>query len=187
MYEVEQKYRVEDLNDLRSKLSNLGAAAGRPQQHWDTYYNHPSRDFAETGEAFRIRRIDGVPLITYKGPKLPGRIKARRELEWRLDPGDPSGDLTEELLQLLGFRPVASVSKERQPYSISGEFAPIAVVIDHVENVGNFAELELIVAEKGSVEGARDKIQLFSERLGLRTAEPRSYLEMLIQYNSGDL
>ena len=49
------------------------------QEHVDTYYNHPSRDFAETREALRIRRVDGVPMVTYKGTKLPGEVKARRE------------------------------------------------------------------------------------------------------------
>ncbi len=187
MFEVEQKYRVEELNDLRRQLDQLGATAGNPQQHSDTYYNHPSRDFSETGEAFRIRRINGVPLITYKGTKLPGQIKARRELEWRLDPGDPNGDQTAELLLIMGFRQVKTVLKERQPFSFAGEFAPITVVIDRVEKIGDFAELEQIVAEKDAIESARQQILQLSGQLGLRTPERHSYLEMLIKCDSGDL
>ncbi len=75
MFEVEQKYRVDDVSDLQSRLDQRGASRGDLEQHSDTYYNHPNRDFSQTGEAFRIRRINGIPLITYKGAKLAGAIK----------------------------------------------------------------------------------------------------------------
>lgn len=185
MLEVEQKYRIEDLQDLQSKLDRLQPKTEAVQQHFDTYYNHPSRDFAETGEALRVRRIDGVPLITYKAPKLPGKIKARRELEWRLDPGDPGGDQMEELLKLLGFRRVAAVNKERRPYLMDGKSGEIVVVIDCVQNLGNFAEVELLVAGKPEIEPAREEIRELAEQLGLRVSEPRSYLQMVLQADSG--
>ncbi len=187
MFEVEQKYRVADADDLRRRLLRLGAKPQAVQHHSDTYYNHPSRDFAESGEAFRIRRVDGVPLITYKGPKLAGAMKAREELEWRLDPGDPDGEQMEKLLRILGFRLVACVQKKRCPYTAySAPFSQIAIVVDEVENLGLFAELEQIVGEKSEIDGARARIQDLSQQLGLRTAEPRSYLELVLEYQLGN-
>lgn len=50
MFEVEQKFHVDDLANLEKRLHELGAAEQPSQQHIDTYYNHPSRDFAETRE-----------------------------------------------------------------------------------------------------------------------------------------
>ena len=32
------------------------------------YFRHPSRDFQQTHEAFRLRRYDDEVFITYKGP-----------------------------------------------------------------------------------------------------------------------
>lgn len=185
MFEVEQKYRVDDVSDLQSRLKRMQAVAGDLQRHSDTYYNHPSRDFAQTGEAFRVRRIGGIPLITYKGAKLTGAMKARREMEWRLDPGDPDGSQTEELLQVLGFRRVACVQKERQIYQIGEQFPEISVVIDRVDPIGVFAELEQIVADQSQIDSARAQIQRLSTKLGLRTAEPRSYLEMVLEFDLG--
>jgi adenylate cyclase class 2 len=124
-------------------------------------------------------------LITYKGKKLSGAIKARRELEWRLDPGDPDGKSTEELLELLGFRPVATVGKQRVPYTLEPSSSQIAVVVDHVGSLGVFAELERVVADKSWVEAARAEIAQLSAELGLQAVEPRSYLEMTLKSDFG--
>lgn len=181
MFEVEQKYHVEDLADLEQRLRQLGAIEQPVQQHVDTYYNHPSRDFAVTREALRVRRIDGIPLVTYKGTKLPGEVKARRELEWRLDPGDPDGTNMEELLQMLGFRRVAAVTKRRRSFQMPMESADFGIMIDRVDLLGSFAEIELIAPDADQIETARSKIIELAERLGLQLAESRSYLRMILE------
>ena len=184
-FEVEQKFHVDDLADLERRLDQMGAVKQRPEQHADTYYNHPNRDFAETREALRVRRVDGVPMVTYKGTKLPGAIKARRELEWRLDPGDPDGQLMEELLGSLSFRRVATVEKRRCYYSLPAEFTVFGVMVDEVTSLGLFAEIELIVSDSTEIEIARGRIAQLSERLGLSRAESRSYLRMILELDLG--
>ena len=183
-YEIEQKFHVDDLALLEQRLDESGACQDRVEGHRDRYFNHPSRDFKESKEALRVRRIDGVPMITYKGPKLPGAVKARLEREWRLDPGDPDGKATEELLEILGFRPVAVVQKCRRVFELPGQWADMTVVIDDVEEVGLFAEVELIAPDEGAVEIARERIRELSDHLGLQRAEPRSYLSMLLELSS---
>lgn len=179
-FEIEQKYHLEDVGALECRLADLGATETALEQHRDRYYNHPSRDFRETSEALRIRRVDGIPLITYKGPKFPGEVKARLEREWRLDPGDPDGSATEELLQILGFDPAATVRKERRCFDLPGEYRDFCVVIDDVCDLGRFAEVELVVDEISEIEEARRRIGDLARDLGLNRAEPRSYLRMLL-------
>ncbi|QDT07872.1 CYTH domain protein [Rubripirellula lacrimiformis] len=188
MFEVEQKFRVEDADALIRQLQAGGGVEQAAECHSDTYYNHPSRDFSETREALRIRRVDGIPMITYKGTKLPGAIKARRELEWRLDPGDSDGSKMEEMLVLLGFRRVATVHKTRRSFrfpaadprsdSVGGE---LTVVVDDVTGLGPHAEIEMLAADADSVEAARDQITILATKLGLRDAESRSYLRMILE------
>ena len=179
-FEVEQKFHVDDLESLERGLRDIGAQEGESQQHRDTYFNHPCRDFAETQEAFRVRRVGQVPMVTYKGPKLPGTIKARRELEWRLDPGDPNGEQMEALLDHLSFRKVATVCKRRRPFQGSDEVGEFVAVIDEVEELGLFAEIELIVERESQVEAARQRIDALAGRLGLHRAESQSYLRMVL-------
>lgn len=180
-FEVEQKFHVDDLAELERRLAEVGAVEQRSERHADSYYNHPSRDFAETREALRVRRVDGVPLVTYKGTKLPGAIKAREELEWRLDPGDPDGRSMEKLLQLLSFRPVAVVQKRRRHYWMPTDSADFGVMIDEVDSLGLFAEIELIARDSAEIETARTRIDQLSQRIGLHRAESRSYLRMILE------
>lgn len=185
-YEVEQKFPLKNLEIFERALRASGAVEETTQYHADTYYNHPCRDFAATQEAFRIRRIGAVPMITYKGPKLPGAVKARREMEWRLDPGDKDGTQTAELLELLGFKPVATVKKTRRPFAASDLTGPFGVVIDEVEGLGLFVEIEVLVEKQQGVEQAREKIQRIARQLGLHQAEARSYLRMVLAENISD-
>ncbi|MAI35092.1 MAG: class IV adenylate cyclase [Rhodopirellula sp.] len=182
-YEVEQKYHLQDLQSFERALKACDAVEELIQHHADTYYNHPCRDFAATNEAFRIRRIGDVPMITYKGPKLPGAIKARREMEWRLDPGDQDGSQTAELLEHLGFKEVATVRKIRRPFRVRDTTGPFGVVIDEVQGLGFFVEVEVMVEKQESIEQARLKIEMIAGQLGLQQPESRSYLRMVLEEN----
>ncbi len=186
MYEVEQKFHVADPDGLVSALLELNATESPVQSHADTYFNHPSRDFAQTHEALRIRRVDGVPMVTYKGTKLPGAIKARREMEWRLDPGDIDGSQTQELWTRLGFRLVAVVSKRRRTFVLDGPLTGLTVVVDDVETVGSFAEIESMADDDNGVEDARNRIESLANRLNLDRPEQRSYLRMLLELQKPD-
>lgn len=181
MFEVEQKFHIRDEADVRKRLADLGAQPQATETHSDTYYNHPSRDFAETKEAFRVRRLDGRPMITYKGPKLPGEVKARQELEWPLDPGDDDGSKTEQLLGLLSFRRVATVRKTRHPFTLPPPDSQLVVVIDVVENLGVFAEIEAFADSQDAVQDAREQVLELAGRLGLREPEAKSYLTMVLE------
>lgn len=81
MYEVEQKYPVADVAALEARLADAGAGWHGVVEQVDRYFGHPSRDFADTDEALRLRRTaDGV-VITWKGPRLDAAAKTRREIE----------------------------------------------------------------------------------------------------------
>ena len=80
-YEVEQKYRVTGFRRVVQRLEELGATLGEPVEQVDTYYAHPSRDFGETDEAFRLRRIGTMTCMTYKGPRIDANTKTRKEIE----------------------------------------------------------------------------------------------------------
>lgn len=198
MLEVEQKFKLTDRLVLSERLIELGAIARQVEHHADTYYRHPCRDFVETGEAFRIRKINAVASVTYKGPKLRSTdetLKARKEIEWCLSPGDAEGVQMKELLESLGFTPVATVNKQRESYhwtkaedsnepstNESNEEVQqhFSVTIDEVEEVGLFAEVELLVADPNGVSDAEGHIRMLAERLGLETPVRESYLEMLL-------
>ena len=80
-YEVEQKFSVADVEKIRAALQSLDASFGEPVIQCDRYLAHPSRKFAETDEALRIRMVGDTSYVTYKGPKVDSTMKTRREIE----------------------------------------------------------------------------------------------------------
>jgi len=179
-YEVEQKYPVTDVKALISTLAQRGARFDEPIHQADTYYAHPSRDFAKTDEALRIRNIGEQCFVTYKGPKLDTTTKTRREIELPLDPNDRDGSRFAQLLGALGFKTVAVVRKQRRPFTIDSENTEVDGALDEVDGVGSFVELEL-QADDAGLEAAKKKISQLAVDLHLGPSERRSYLELLLE------
>lgn len=196
--EVEQKYRLHDVAGLERQLAQLGAAEGPLERHRDTYYRHPSRDFAQTREALRIRRVLTLPAatqqsdnkgdneeattrVTYKGPYAPHGVKSRPELEWRIDPCDPDGQNLAKLLNYLGLSEVLTVSKTRRSFHLQRDGKPVTITIDEAHGIGTFAEVETIAVDPADCAASGALVTEVAEQLGLREVEQRSYLRMALE------
>jgi len=178
--EVEQKFPIQDLAIVESSLLALGAAVSGPKHEIDLYYAHPARDFAATDEALRIRRSGDANWMTYKGPKTDPTTKTRREIDLPLPEGPEGYASWTSLIEALGFRPVAEVSKERCKAVVAWEGRKVEVSLDRVDHVGTFVELEL-VTDAPDVASAKACIASLAQRLGLSRSERRSYLELLLE------
>jgi adenylate cyclase, class 2 len=179
MLEVEMKFPVKDFGVLTQRLNDLKAQLHETREDADTYFNAPGRDFAKTDEAVRIRRIGQANYVTYKGPKVDPHTKTRTEIEVPLAPGDKPATDFANLLQHLGFRPVATVKKQRRLYHLERDDFALEVSLDEVAGVGTYAELE-IQAEENQLEAAKTVLLQTAHELGLETSERRSYLEMFL-------
>ncbi|WP_168164526.1 class IV adenylate cyclase [Pirellula sp. SH-Sr6A] len=182
--EAECKFRVENAAHLEAKLLGVHAKFVGREHHCDTYLRHPARDFRTTDEALRIREIDGRPHVTYKGPRQPGPIKIRPEIELPLVP-----DTSTEWFQIwecLGFQIAAKVEKHRDIYQVEQEGRLLTVTIDRVDNLGVFAEIERVVGSSEEAEMAQRDILALAELLGLHGVERRSYLGLLLEKSTDE-
>jgi adenylate cyclase class 2 len=191
VYEVELKFPVADTQAIEQRLVSLAARFHEPIEQVDRYFAHPCRDFARTDEALRLRRDGEAVAITWKGPRIDTATKTRREIELplslalpqRCDPAHPAEFAIArwtELLEALGFRPVASVAKRRRPTHVAWQGMEVEVVLDSVTGLGNFLELEL-QAREGEVPVARACLESLASELGCGPSERRSYLELLLE------
>jgi adenylate cyclase class 2 len=180
-YEVEIKYRDVDHDALRRALTAFGAEGRETVEEEDSYLNHPSRDFAATNEAFRIRRVGDDNRVTYKGPREPGPTKTREEIEIPFAPGPDQFDRISRLLDRLGFRPVAVVRKLRTAFSLAFEGRPLEITLDSAEGLGDFAEVEALAADRDDLPAAQQAVLKLADALGLTNVEPRSYLRMAME------
>ena len=183
MIEVEQKFRDADFPALEQRLRALGAIEGKRRAEADHYFNAPDRDFAQTDEALRIRRVGATSCVTYKGPKRDLHTKTRTEIEVPLGDGDDTADDFARLLVQLGYRPVAVVRKDRRTFHLERDGFSLAITLDDVTGVGKFVELEIGVRED-QMDAARATMLREAEELGLTDSERRSYLELLLSKQS---
>jgi adenylate cyclase class 2 len=180
-YEVEQKFPLANTADTEAKLAELGAKFEPPIEQIDHYFRHPSRDFATTDEALRLRQVGSDGFITYKGPKIDPATKTRRELELPLPAGAKTIAQFTELLAALGFSVVATVTKQRRMATIDWDGFEVECASDDVDRAGTFLELE-ISADDASLENAKKCLTNLGCRLGLEQSERRSYLELVLQH-----
>ncbi|MGB9965500.1 class IV adenylate cyclase [Halobacterium hubeiense] len=203
MYEVEVKVPA-DHDAVRAALADAGAERAGTVAQADTYFDAPHRDFAETDEALRVRRVataseaferdivdgdlaaaidavldgddraDGESRVTYKGPLLEAESKSREEFETLVG----SGETAREIFSRLGFDPAATVRKLRETHHVDG----FEVLLDAVEGVGEYVEVETEVETDGEVEAAREDAYALLRRLGLDPDDQirTSYLGLLL-------
>lgn len=179
MYEVELKFPVADTAGILAELKRLDATPGAERHQEDRYFAHPVRDFAQTDEAFRIRTDGESNRVTYKGPVVDAQVKSRQEIEISFADGADSLEQLTKMLTLLGFCAVRTVAKRRVPYHFTWGGREIELVIDNVEGLGQFVEIETIAAE-AEREQARDAILALAGQFGLQNPERRSYLCQLL-------
>jgi adenylate cyclase class 2 len=170
MLEIEIKAYCDDHDSIIKKIIFLNGKFIRQVAERDIYFKHPSRDFALTDEALRIRHKRDISVLTYKGPKLSNRSKTR--IEHEIEFSDPDSMI--DILYNLGFGIAGEINKMRNIYNIN----EIEVCLDKVEDLGNFVELE-----KRSMDKERGEKELFdlADELGLSRFERKSYLELMLE------
>ena len=165
MLEVEIKVRI-DIEEVKDKLSKLGARFIRDQHQLDTYFHHPCRDFKKSDEALRVRAVSGKCLLTYKGRRLDSQTKTREEIEIEIEVDNKIFDI----LKALTFSKVRSIEKQRSFY----RWDNLKIFLDKVEGLGEFLEIE------GDSWQSKEKIFQFLEELGVQRNRliRKSYLEL---------
>jgi adenylate cyclase class 2 len=179
MVEIEMKFPVTDFGPVESRLAELGASAGARREDVDQYFKPPDRDFGQTDEALRLRRIGDANFVTYKGPKRDAQTKTRTEIEVGLAEGPAAAEEFARLLAHLRYRPVAVVRKQRRLFHLRREGFTLEVCLDEVAELGRFVEVE-ILAPEAALERARGVLLSVARDLGLSSSERRSYLELLL-------
>ncbi len=180
MLEIELKFPVHDPQALMQGLAKLGYLPGQTKVEVDHYYNAPDRDFAQTDEALRLRQSGEQCWLTYKGPKQGKRGKTRVEIEIPQVSGTEAQ--LHQLLQKLGYRPTATVRKQRtyfhKPHGADPLITPM-ITLDEVDRVGTFVEIEL-QAPAQDVAHLQEVVWRWAQSLHLEKEERRSYLELLL-------
>ncbi len=168
MLEIEIKSFCPDLSAVEKKLISIGADFREAIIEEDVYLQHPCRDFRESGEAFRIRKMNDKYCITYKGPKLSSKAKTRFEEETAI----LDGEKTLSIFEKLGFVKSGFVKKLRKIYVLGN----VEICLDDVEKLGTFVEIEKLGDNYSEIE---KELFAIAETIGLSQFTTKSYLCMI--------
>lgn len=179
-FEVEKKFWLLDSSALETRLAELGVVLPPPTDQVDRYFAHPSRDFLQTDEALRLRSVGDENYLTYKGARIDSTTKTRRELKLELASGE-AGLEFQQLLELLGFKPLMTVHKQRRQVGFTWQDYPVEICVDEIDQLGRFIELET-TSDLEHLEYAKSSLESLSGHLQLDRQERRSYLELMLHH-----
>lgn len=140
--EIEAKFRLDDPDALRERLRGLGA--GRVAWHRESnhLYDTPEGRLRRSGCGLRVRvawslEVEGAAptgWLTFKGPRHPGELKVREELESPVD--DAAAVMG--ILERLGWREVVVYEKRREVWHLGA----CEVTVDELPRLGWWLEIE---------------------------------------------
>lgn len=136
--EIEAKLKIDSLDQVRNRLTELGAEFSGLQSQTDYYFDDGAATLARSDRCVRLRRqrIDNSDTfyLTYKGPKEKDQFKKRQEIEIRV--GEP--ELVEKLLSELGYERTLVLEKRRHVWRLRD----CIVALDELPLLGSFVEIE---------------------------------------------
>ncbi len=137
--EIEAKVRADDLTVVVARLQELDAEHVGGMREVNIFLDSAERRLNTADRGLRVRTIDHADgrrgtAVTYKGPRKPGKLKARREIEFAVD----DVDATIALFAELGYREVIRFEKRRTRYRLDG----CVIELDRLPYLGTFVEIE---------------------------------------------
>lgn len=142
--EIEQKFFCKDSGELISMLNNMDFQIESQNQETDEYFTDINSVYVKNRTCLRIRKTDNRKAeLTFKGKsKIFSSFYAKTESNLNLGAADCEEMAT--MLSSLGYLSYSVVRKNRKTYSKTENNIVLNVMIDEIEDVGNFVEFELI-------------------------------------------
>jgi adenylate cyclase class 2 len=138
--ETEAKLKVDSHDAVRQRLRDMGAAAAGARMETNIFFDTPAHALRDAGKGLRLRlardRASAAvkAILTFKGPRRPGAVKSREELETEI--ADPDSMIA--ILGALGFEQALSFEKKRESWRVDD----CQVELDEVPYLGKFVEIE---------------------------------------------
>ena len=161
--ELEASYYLEKNHDkILDKIKQEDFKKIEEVTEEDRYYTDKNFSFIQNRICLRTRKIDNNFLeLTYK-PKsdnIKSKKYGKREVNLKLEPED-SEDI-KYILEELGFLQYVSFKKYRKIYSKIIKNLQYNIMLDNIDGIGDFIELEILVNTEKQKEEFNDELDNF--------------------------
>jgi adenylate cyclase class 2 len=164
--ELEASYHLgENYEDILEKIEEQNFKLVEDSVEEDTYFTDKNLEFVKSRTCLRTRKTNEDFLeLTYK-PKTDNSTEkyGKKEVNLRLDPKDYED--TKYVINQLGYIEYVSFKKYRQVYSKNIDGFEYNIMIDKIDGVGNFIELEILANTEEEKEKLRTELDKFVERM----------------------
>lgn len=153
MYEVEVKARLKDKNAVIKKLEDLDCKFSKELHQIDRVFIPGPLSFPPPlgTSVLRVRKQDDKYFFTLKISQSGHQDSIEREMEIQ------DGEMMLEILKLMKYLEAPTVEKRR----IKTNYKDIEIVIDVVEQLGEFIEAEKIVTSDSPEDRKNTQEELF--------------------------
>ncbi|NIO44000.1 MAG: class IV adenylate cyclase [Candidatus Aenigmarchaeota archaeon] len=164
--EIEMKAELENPEELRKKLKEVGAKFLGKKRVVDIFFDFPDKRFEKEDKYLRLRKNGEKIILEFKGSKEEGKTKIREETKTEIK------DFVEivKILNFLGLDIIFRYEKNRETHYLDSA----EIVIDELPKIGWFCEIE---AEN------EDIIRQIGKKLEIKNLNNRSYRYYIEKYN----
>ena len=163
--EVEIKFIIHDLNQLRDRLKSAGFTEKTPRTHeMNTLYDR-NGELRDRDELVRIRKYGDRWTLTHKAKSQNARHKTRVETETTLD----DGEALDHVFRSMGFQPSFRYEKFRSEWT---------------DRTGHVVLDETPIGTIGEIEGPPEWIDRIAAQLGINERDyiNKSYAELFREW-----
>ena len=165
--ELEASFHLnENYNDILEKIKKEGFQFSKDIVEEDTYFTDKNMTFIQDRVCLRTRKTNEDFLeLTYK-PKTDNSTEkyGKKEVNLNINPKDYSD--TKFILEELGYIEYVSFKKHRKIYKKIINNFEYNIMIDEIEGIGDFIELEILANNEEEKEKLHDELDLFVEKIG---------------------
>lgn len=187
--ELEASYHLNDnYSEILDKIKVEKFKLISEEIEEDTYYTDKDLVFVNNRICLRTRKINDDYLeLTYK-PKSDDLTEkyGKKEVNIKIDVKDYKD--IKYVLTELGYLKYVSFKKYRKTYSKKMNNAEYNIMIDKIDGIGSFIELEILVNTEEEKEKLHDELDDFVKRMGcinLREKE-KPYRDIVKDYMKGN-
>lgn len=164
--EIEESYYLDNnYTNILKKIKEENFEFTKDITEEDTYFTDKDFNFIKDRVCLRTRKVNEDFLeITYK-PKTDKITEkyGKREVNLKIDPDDYND--AKYIIQELGYIKYVSFKKHRKIYSKTINRFKYSVMIDSIENIGDFIELEILADNEAEKELLQEELYKFIEKM----------------------
>lgn len=172
--ELEASFYLErNYENILDKIKENGFEFSKSIIEEDTYFTDKDNIFIKDRICLRTRKTDeNFFEITYK-PKTDNKTEkyGKREVNIKIDVKDYED--TKYIIQELGYIEYVSFKKYRKIYTKIINNFEYNIMIDELENIGNFIELEILANTEDEKEKLHDELDKFIKKIGCESLKEK--------------